>query len=68
MLSGCVIGAAGAADRLIDGMLREMGLELPVVATGGDARLVAPLSRRIGEVRPGLTLEGLIRAFRDSCR
>jgi type III pantothenate kinase len=66
MLSGCVIGAAGAADRIIDEILREMKLDLPVIATGGEAALVAPFSRRIGSVRPDLTLEGLVRAYWDS--
>jgi len=66
MLSGSVIGAAGAVDRLIGDIFAEKKLELPVIATGGEAALVAPFSRRIGLVREHLTLEGLVRAFEDT--
>ena len=68
MLSGSVIGAAGAVDRLVGDILAETGLDLPVIATGGEAPLVAPFSARIGGVRPHLTLEGLVRAYKESAK
>jgi type III pantothenate kinase len=59
--SGVVFGAVDATD----GMVRRIKQEWPnpkapfVVATGGLARLVAPLSKEIDEVEPHLTLLGL---------
>jgi type III pantothenate kinase len=63
MRSGVVYGYAD----LVAGLLRrfddEMGIEdprrMPVVATGGMARVIAPLVERIGAVDPDLTLNGL---------
>jgi type III pantothenate kinase len=37
----------------------ELGVEAPVVATGGLAELIAPHSGTIGKIDPFLTLEGL---------
>jgi len=59
--SGVLFGAADAAD----GMVRRIKAEWPgggtplVVATGGLADLVAPLSREIEKTEPHLTLLGL---------
>ncbi|MFQ6096184.1 MAG: type III pantothenate kinase [Armatimonadota bacterium] len=59
---GFVRGFAGLVDRLIEDAVAEAGWSLPdvpCVATGGRADLVARLSRRVREVRPALVLEGL---------
>jgi type III pantothenate kinase len=59
MQSGLVYGYVG----LVDGICERMQAELPfpalVVATGGLAPLVAPLSKAIAEVDEHLTLDGL---------
>jgi len=60
MLAGAVLGYRG----LIRGVLVELKRELktsrlPVVATGGYARLIAARLPEIHAVEPGLTLEGL---------
>jgi len=57
--SGLILGAAAMVDGLIQRMEAECGPVSRVVATGGLAALVAPESRRIQEVHPTLTLEGL---------
>jgi type III pantothenate kinase len=59
--SGVLFGAAESTD----GLVRRIKAEWPrpgtplVVATGGLARLIAPLSDQIDEVAPDLTLVGL---------
>jgi type III pantothenate kinase len=59
--AGVLFGTADA----VDGLVRRIKAEWPggatprVVATGGLARLVAPLSREIESVEPELTLVGL---------
>ena len=57
--SGLVYGFAGQVDRIVEEIRRELGVEAPVVATGGLADLIAPHSRTIGRIDPLLTLEGL---------
>lgn len=60
MLSGAVFGYRGLVRGLIIDLRRELGVRrLPVVATGGYARLIAKGLPEIGTVAPGLTLEGL---------
>jgi type III pantothenate kinase len=58
--SGLILGAAAMVDGLVRRTWAELGSECPVVATGGLAELVAPLSETIGPVDPDLTLTGLI--------
>ena len=56
--SGTVYGFAA----MIDGMVRRFGDalgEINVVATGGLAHLIAPVSETIEHVEPFLTLHGL---------
>ncbi len=59
MQSGLYHGYVG----LVDGILERLKAEIPglttVVATGGDAALIAGGSRHIGQVSPDLTLLGL---------
>jgi type III pantothenate kinase len=60
MLSGAVFGYRGLVRELIGRLRRELDApRLPVVATGGYARLMARGLPEIDAVMPGLTLEGL---------
>ncbi len=60
MLTGAVVGYRGLVRELIQALKRELGArKLPVVATGGYARLIASKLSEITAVRPFLTLEGL---------
>jgi type III pantothenate kinase len=60
MQSGILYGYAGLADGIIERMKVELSPEAKVVATGGLAELVAPETKHIREIRPTLTLEGLL--------
>lgn len=64
MQSGIIFGHAGLVDDLVTRMRKEIQKEALVVATGGLASLIAPISRTIQEVRPNLTLEGLELLYR----
>ena len=57
--SGFVYGFAGQVDGIVERIREELGVEAPVIATGGLASLVAPHSKTIGQVDPFLTLDGL---------
>jgi type III pantothenate kinase len=60
MLVGAVHGYRGLVRELVQGLRRELGVRrLPVVATGGYAKLLAARLPEITAVRPNLTLEGL---------
>jgi type III pantothenate kinase len=59
MQSGIVYGYVGLVDGLVDRLRDELGYPCGVIATGGLARLIAPLSRTIGDVDDALTLNGL---------
>ena len=60
MLIGAVQGYRGLVRELIGALKRELrAKKLPVVATGGYARLIAAKLPEISAVRPDLTLEGL---------
>ncbi|CAN5460671.1 hypothetical protein BH09SUM1_BH09SUM1_24120 [soil metagenome] len=60
ILAGVLIGHAGAVDRLIEEMERELGATINSVAiTGGGAKLIAKWLRRKVDHRPNLVLEGL---------
>jgi type III pantothenate kinase len=60
MLVGAVHGYRGLIKELIGELKRELGVKkLPVVATGGYAKLMAKGVPAITAVRPELTLEGL---------
>ena len=59
MQSGLIFGYGGLVDELVTRIQQEVGHPLLVVATGGLASIIAPISRTIQEIRPFLTLEGL---------
>lgn len=59
MQSGIVYGYVALVDGLVDRLVDELGFPCDVVATGGLASLIAPLSRRLSQVDQDLTLEGL---------
>lgn len=59
MRSGVVFGWACLVDGMVARLASELGGECRVLATGGLAGVVAPHARRVDEVVPGLTLEGL---------
>jgi type III pantothenate kinase len=60
MLVGAVHGYRGLVRGLLAALKREMrAKKLPVVATGGYAKLIAAKLPEISAVMPGLTLEGL---------
>ncbi len=59
MQSGIVYGYVGLVDGLVERLLAELGFSCTVIATGGLAPLIAPLSKTIGEVDDHLTLTGL---------
>ncbi len=59
MQSGIVYGYVGLVDGLVDRLSEEMGFPCAVCATGGLARIIAPLSRTIKDVDEDLTLTGL---------
>ncbi len=64
MQSGLIFGYAGLVDELVTRIRDEIRKEALVLATGGLASVIAPISRTIQEVRPNLTLEGLELLYR----
>ena len=59
MRSGIVFGTVAMVDGVVARMKEELGPETFVLATGGLAALVCPLSVEIDENDPLLTLDGL---------
>ena len=58
--SGLVYGFAGQVDAIVDRIKEELGAhDVPVIATGGLAELIAPHSRAITAIDQELTLQGL---------
>lgn len=57
--SGVVYGYIGLVETLIRRMRAEMGGSALAVATGGLARVIAPLSDEFAAIEPWLTLDGL---------
>jgi type III pantothenate kinase len=58
--AGLILGGAAMVDGLVRRTWKELGVETPVVATGGLAERMSPLCDTIGHVDPDLTLKGLI--------
>jgi type III pantothenate kinase len=59
MQSGLFYGAVGLVDSILDRLSTALGPKMKVVATGGQASLVAAASKYKPPVDPSLTLEGL---------
>jgi type III pantothenate kinase len=59
MRSGIVFGTVAMVDGMVARIKEEMGPGTTVLATGGLASLVFPLSEQIDEIVPLLTLDGL---------
>lgn len=57
--SGIVYGFVGQTEALVARMRAEMGIEAPVIATGGMAQVVARHTQIVREVNPHLSLIGL---------
>lgn len=57
--SGLFYGTAGATERLLREIEKEIGLRLRVVLTGGYRGMISKFLRRKFDLRPHLTLEGL---------
>ncbi|MBE0503692.1 MAG: type III pantothenate kinase [Desulfuromonadales bacterium] len=60
MQAGLIYGYAGLVDGIVSRMQQESNDEALVVATGGLASLIAPISRTINQVDANLTLAGLL--------
>lgn len=59
MQSGLYYGAIGAIDGIIERLIGELGPETRIVATGGQAHLLARSSRYLKDLDENLTLDGL---------
>lgn len=59
ILSGIIIGHAGAVERIIKDIEKETGLDYTVIVTGGRAHTIAPYIRSINNLDPDLTFKGL---------
>jgi len=59
ILTGVIIGHAGAVERLIRDIKKESGLNPRVIATGGMVDVILPYIKVAMHVNPLLTLEGL---------
>jgi type III pantothenate kinase len=69
MLIGAVHGYRGLICALVNDLKRKLNCaELPVVATGGCAKLIASKMPEISAVDPLLTLKGLLLAWENQAR
>ena len=59
MQSGLFYGAVGLVDGILDRLYQTLGKKTKVIATGGQASLIASASKYKPPVEPSLTLEGL---------
>lgn len=63
--SGLLFGFVGLTDYLVKKLAQEMASSPLVLATGGLAGLIAPLSETIQKIDPTLTLDGLFFLWKD---
>lgn len=63
--SGLLFGFAGLTDTMIERLSEDMQGNPLVIATGGLASYVAPLTKRIQRLDPTLTLEGLFYLWKN---
>ena len=59
IISGVLYGTAGAAEKLIKMMEKELEFKLQLVLTGGNATLISSFINRSFVLHPDLTFEGL---------
>ncbi|MEN8263606.1 MAG: type III pantothenate kinase [Nitrospirota bacterium] len=59
ILTGVIIGHAGAVEKIVDEMRKELDTDLNLIATGGYSDLITPYIKGIAHINPLLTLEGL---------
>lgn len=59
MLAGAIFGYRGLVKEILANLLEEIGAPTTIIATGGDAALIAKGVAGIEHVDPTLTLEGL---------
>lgn len=57
--SGLFYGTAGAVERLLEEIEKEVGIGLRIVVTGGFSYIISKFLKREHDLRPNLTLEGL---------
>ena len=62
--SGLLFGYAGLVDAIVTRIQQEIRQPAFILATGGMAEVIRPLSQTIQEIRPNLTLEGLELLYR----
>ena len=59
ILAGIIFGHAGAVEKIVDEMKKELNRDLSLIVTGGYSDLIAPYIKGISHINPLLTLEGL---------
>ena len=64
---GLVWGLVGLVETTCAQLVKELGMPLRVVATGGDAHRIAPLCPVVERIVPDATLEGVRLALVDAC-
>lgn len=64
--AGVLLGAAGSVDLLVRRLSQEMKGEPVVIATGGWAKVIAPLCETVQHVDEELTLKGMKRLWEES--
>ena len=68
MRSGILNGYGALCDGIINKLKNEYGRKLRVIATGGDAPLLARYCRYIDKIDQNLTLKGLLEVARKILR
>ncbi len=67
MQSGVILGSASQVDGMIDRIKEEIGKsDISVFATGGLSSLIVPLCKNKIELKPELTLEGLLEIYKKN--
>jgi type III pantothenate kinase len=64
MTSGIIYGYSGLVDGIIRRIIKEIGYDMKIVATGGLAYIIYDVAETIDHVEEFLTLEGLMAIFK----